>query len=144
MPEQVTLETLSAQIAEQTAQLGARIAALEAVKPAAVDLTPLSARLDKIEAAAASAAAAAVEAEKATLIPLFASQGRNPVNPVTGKAYTADELKALDLPTLKVLHANTPVTVPLSARSRTASTEGKTELKGLDRAIAAHKAANNQ
>lgn len=140
MAEQVSIEALSAQIADLAKTLGDRIAALESKPAPTVDLTPLSARLDKIEAAHTAAATAAVEAEKAAIIPLFAAEGRSPVNPATGKAYTADELKALDVPTLKVLHANTPKTVPLNARTRTTSTEGKTELKGLARAIAAHTA----
>lgn len=145
MPEAITLETLSAQIASQVSLITAlteRLTALEAAKPVAVDLTPLSARLDKIEAAQTGAATAALEAERAKIVPLFAKEGRNPVNPETGKAYTAEELAKLDLPVLKVLHANTPVTVPLTARTRTASGEGKPAAKGLARAIAAQQAAH--
>jgi hypothetical protein len=136
---ELTLEALSAEIAKAIRPLTERLATLEAAKPPVVDLTPLSARLDKIEAANTTAAAAALDAEKARIVPLFAAEGRTPINPVTGKAYTADELNALDIPTLKVLHANTPKTVPLSATSKTAGTDGKNDLKGLAKAIAAHK-----
>jgi hypothetical protein len=141
MPEAITLETLSAQLATQVSlitTLTDRLAALEAAKPAVVDITPLAARLDKIEAANTTSAESALEAEKLKIVPLFAAEGKNPINPATGKAYTAEELKALDLPVLKVLHANCPITVPITARTRTASTEGKSELKGLAKAIAAN------
>jgi phage I-like protein len=110
----------------------------------AEDVVSLTARVKKLEEATTSAAASAIEAEKMNIIPLFAKEGRVPMNPATGKAYTADELKAESLPTLKVLAANTPVTVPLSARSKTASTEGKSNLTGLAKAIEAHKAECGQ
>jgi hypothetical protein len=145
MPEPVTIESLAAQVTALATKLEGRLAAIEA-KPAApaVDLTPLSARLDKIEAAHTAAAAAATEAEKAKVITLFASAGKAPVNPATGKPYTADELKALDLPTLQVLSANTPATVPLSARNHTVTAgEGKSDLKGLARVAAAINAQLN-
>ncbi len=136
MAEQVTLETLAAQITALSTSLTARITALEANKPQAVDLTPLSARLDKIEAANQASATAVLEAEKNRLVPLFAAEGKAPTNPATGKAYTADELKALDLPTLKVLHANAPVVVPLHARNRgdAGATKSADGLKGSARA----------
>ncbi len=95
--------------------------------------------------------AAALEAEKAALIQRFAAEGKVPLAP-DRRPYSDEQLTALDLPTLKLLHANTPSTVPLSARGRKASSIGaasgsgtnsppRLELKGLDRAIAAHAAS---
>jgi hypothetical protein len=147
MADQVTLESLSAQLRELAptlTKLGERLTALEAAKPAVVDITPLAARITALEVAGTASATAALEAERAKIVPLFAAEGKSPINPATKKAYTAEELKALDLPTLQVLHANTPVTVALRARTQTASTEGKTDLKGLAKAMAAHKAECGQ
>jgi hypothetical protein len=147
-----TLVGLSAEADEAsvTAKLKERLA-----PPAAPDLTPLSARLDKLEAlkpvdysqritaleeALADGAKAATEGERNRLVTLFASDGKAPINPDTGKAYTADELQKLDMPVLKVLHANTPVTVPLSARTTRLSDGARQvdpNLKGRDRVIAA-------
>ena len=66
------------------------------------------------------------------------------MNPETSKAYTGDELQKLDVGMLRILHANTPSTVPLSARGKPV-TEGKgldPKLKGRDRMIAAFSQSN--
>ena len=155
MAETISIETLAAQVAQLSQSLGDRLAALEGRKPA--DLVPLAARLDAVEKTVSgtpdlvalrariealekahkASADGALQAERARLVPLFASEGRCPVNPATGKAYTAEELAALDIPTLKLLHANTPVTVPLNARRPAAEKTTKPDAKGADRAAGA-------
>lgn len=109
MPDTITLEGLAAKLDEALKSFGDRIAALEK-DGCAPDVTALSARMDKHEKNL-------LDEQRARIVPLFAQEGRVPQNPATGKAYTADELAALDLPTLRVLHANTPQTVPLTARA---------------------------
>lgn len=105
---ELTLEAFSAKLAEALKPFEDRLAALE--KQPKPDVAALSARLDAHEKGL-------LDEQRARIVPLFAAEGKAPVNPGTGKAYTADELAALDLPTLRVLHANTPQTVPLAARA---------------------------
>jgi phage I-like protein len=106
----------------------------------AVTLTPtemvervisLTARLDAAEKAA-------LDAQRAEVITALAADGKVPKK-ADGTAYSADELKALDVPTLRVLSANTPKTVPLSAQQRAAAASGndKSEKTGAERAAAA-------
>lgn len=104
----------------------------------AQDIVNLSDKLTKLEAQVKNGIQATLDNERSRLVTLFASDGKVPKN-ADGKPYTAEELKALDLPTLKLLHANTPVTVPLSARTRGASGEQAVDanLKGHDRMTAA-------
>lgn len=75
--------------------------------------------------------------ERTNILTLLSSEGKVPKN-TDGKAYTAEELNKLDVPTLKLLYANTPSTVPLSARGKQ-PTEQQTDpnLKGSERAGAA-------
>lgn len=105
-------------------------------KKATEDLTALTARLKALEDQIASGNAAVVERERDGLIARFSADGKVPLN-AEGKAYSADELKKLDVPTLKLLHANTVATVPLSARGKTATGSAGGELKGLARTAAA-------
>jgi hypothetical protein len=72
------------------------------------------------------------------LVKTFSADGKVPKK-ADGTAYTADELKKLDVGTLQILKANTPVTVALNAR-RSGTGENKSGLTGLARAIAAHAA----
>lgn len=120
------------------APLQAQITALAARIPAAVDLAPLSAQITALESKLKANTDAATVTEKTRLVTLMARDGKLPLNPVTRKAYTAEELKALDLPTLQLLEANTAVTVPLSARNVTLGEKAQDAgLKGRDRTIAA-------
>jgi hypothetical protein len=109
-----TIEELSAEISGLIKPLSDRIAALEA-RPA-VDIAPLSASITALEKKLTDGEAAQLGSQRAELVTLFARDGKAPKK-ADGTAYSADELKALDLPTLQLLHANTPVTVPLSARN---------------------------
>jgi hypothetical protein len=122
------------------APLLARIEAIEKKSaPVVIDLAPLTARLDKFETRLNTESSASTSSEKARIVALFAKEGQAPVNPDTGKAYTAEELGNLDLPILRLLHANTAITVPLSARPRV-TIDGKVidpALKGRSRFVAA-------
>lgn len=111
-----------------------------------VDLAPLTTRLDKLEERLNTEASAATTAEKSRLVALFAKDGKAPIDPSTGKAYTAEELAKLDLPILRILHANTAVTVPLAARSRAATDTPAIDpnLKGRARFIAAQERDNSR
>jgi len=102
------------------------------------EIAPLTARLEAVEKRFADHAAATTTVERSRLITLMAGEGKAPINPATNKAYTAEELKGLDLATLQILQLNTAVTVPLSARGK--PFDGKNldpKLKGRDRTIAA-------
>jgi hypothetical protein len=138
----VDLAPLSARIEaiENLAPLSARIEAIEKKSaPVVIDLAPLTARLDKFETRLNTESSASTSSEKARIVALFAKEGQAPVNPDTGKAYTAEELGNLDLPILRLLHANTAITVPLSARPRV-TIDGKVidpALKGRSRFVAA-------
>jgi phage I-like protein len=124
------------QIATLSATVDGKIVTLTAE-----DVVRLSARLDAAEQKLKDQAAAATGADQDRIISLFTAEGKAPINAATGIVYTADELKKLDLATLRLLQANTPVTVPLNARGRK-PVEGKnfSQLKGLEKAIAAHQA----
>jgi hypothetical protein len=83
------------------------------------------------------------EGERGRLVTLFAAEGKVPKDG-DGKPYTAEALKKLDMGTLKLLHANTPSTVPLSARGVNAREGGGIDpnLKGRERFIAAQEREN--
>ena len=134
----------SADEASVTTELKKRltVTAPEKIDTAAL-LAPLTARLDGIEAKLKEQAGQANAAEAVRLVALFAADGKLPVNHTTKKAYTVEELNKLDLPTLQVLHANTPATVPLSARKTPVDSKAvDPNLKGRARFIAAQDAVN--
>ena len=103
--------------------LTARIVTLEGKAPASTDLTPLTTRLAALEKKLTDGETATTDAERGRLIALFATDGKVP-RKADGTVYSKDEMKALDVGTLKLLHANTPVTVPLRARSNVSQTDG--------------------
>jgi len=86
-------------------------------------LTAMTARVAGLETKLAESAAAATKLERGKLITLFSAEGKVPKK-ADGTAYTAEELNKLDVSLLQLLHANTPVTVPLSARSAISQTDG--------------------
>ena len=136
----------SADEASVTTELKKRLApvpAPEKIDTAAL-LAPLAARLDGIEQKFNAQAGLANKQESARLVALFATDGKLPVNHTTGKAYTVEELNQLDLPTLQVLHANTPATVPLSARKTPVTATVDPNLKGRARFVAAQEAVNTR
>lgn len=108
------------------------------LKPLEEKIAALEGKLTTLSAELSAGTTAAVEREKGELIARFSAEGRVPKNG-EGQVYSAEELKGLDVATLKLLHANTPVTVSLSARAGTVKEgKGREGLKGLALAIAAH------
>lgn len=109
-------------------------------KTSMLPLSVLAAEFNTLKNDLAATKLSAENTEKATVIAKFAAEGKVPMGE-DGKPMTPESLGALPLGVLKMLHASTPVTVPLTARGKkpgeTKSTDG---LTGLDRAIAAHKA----
>ncbi|MDE2104420.1 MAG: hypothetical protein KGL39_44690 [Patescibacteria group bacterium] len=115
--KKMTIEELSAQLTDLSKKFDSRLNALEQVKP--VDLQPLSARIEDLNKHITASEQAGVDAQRGTLVTLFAKAGKAPKK-ADGTAYKTEELQALSLDTLQLLHANTPVTVALSARNGTA------------------------
>jgi hypothetical protein len=75
--------------------------------------------------------------ERTNILTLLSSEGKVPKN-ADGKPYTAEELAKTDVPTLKLLYANTPATVPLSARGKQpAEKQSDPNLTGSARAASA-------
>jgi hypothetical protein len=97
-------------------------------------------RLKTLEETINSSAKSIVEREKGEVIARFSADGKVPLG-ADGKALSDEELRKLDLVTLRMLHANTPSTVPLSARGKRPQ-EGSAsgELKGLAKTRAAFQA----
>lgn len=90
---------------------------------ATAEVTALSARVKILEESIQRNAAMEQDAERIRVVTLLAAEGKLP-HRGDGAVYSRDELLALDVPTLKLLHANTPVTVPLSARDMTGLLDG--------------------
>ena len=112
--EKTVLETLSQRLKETGVQQ--RIA-IETI-------STLSARVDALEKKLADGARTEQETERMRVVTLLSVEGKSPRH-ADGAAYSREELLALDVPTLKLLHANTPVTVPLSARGMTSQIDGQ-------------------
>ena len=109
----------------------------------AEEILRLSARVETLETELRAGGQAARQVECGKILSLLSAEGKAPVNPDTGKAYAAEELKRLDVAMLRLLHANTPVTVPLRARTQGTGTAGvDPNLRGRARFIAAQEAAN--
>ena len=101
-------------------------AALKAQEGAAVSsdiVTTLSTRVEALEKKLLEGEMTRMEGERLRIVTLLSAEGKSPRRD-DGAAYSRDELMALDVPTLKLLHANTPVTVPLAARGMTSQIEG--------------------
>ncbi|HTR41663.1 MAG TPA: phage protease [Pseudomonadales bacterium] len=88
------------------------------------EITALSARIQILEEHFKKTADGGQEAERSRMVTLLSAEGKSPKRE-DGAAYSRDELLALDVPTLKLLHANTPATVPLSARGMTSQIDGQ-------------------
>ncbi len=112
--EKTVLETLGQRLKEPDAQ--GRI-------PAEV-ITTLNARVEALEKKLTDGARADENAERLRMVTLLSAEGKSPRRG-DGAAYSRDELLALDVPTLRLLHANTPVTVPLAARGMTSQIDGQ-------------------
>lgn len=97
----------------------------------AEEIATLSARVKTLEESLQRNAAVEQSAERARMVTLLTAEGKLPRRE-DGTAYSRDELLALDVPTLKLLHANTPVTVPLSARDMTGLLDGQQRFVSRD------------
>lgn len=104
-------------------------------KPLALTPADVVTRIAALESQLATFTAAGENAEKARVISLFAAEGKVPMGE-DAKPMNEDALKALPLGVLKMLHASTPVTVPLTARGKKPGNE-KESLKGMDAVRAA-------
>ncbi len=113
----------------------ARLDALEKRPDLSAQITTLNTGMADLQKKIQAGLDAASDVEKGKVIALFAADGKVPLG-ADGKPITDEDLRKFDLPTLRLLHANTPVTVPLSTRGKVAAKQG-TELKGLERTAAA-------
>ena len=95
------------------------------------DITSLNARIKILEEKFKNAADAEHDAERSRIVTLLSAEGKAPKHE-DGASYSRDELLALDLPTLKLLHVNTPVTVPLMARGMTSQIDGQERFVSRD------------
>jgi hypothetical protein len=74
----------------------------------------LGARVEALEKKLAAGESGRAESERLRIVTLLSVEGKSPRRE-DGAAYSREELLALDVPTLKLLHLNTPITVPLTA-----------------------------
>jgi len=101
------------------------------IPPAAGDTATLSARIKTLEEKLKKTVDDEQAAERVRMVTLLSTEGKSPKRE-DGKAYSREELLALDVPALKLLHANTPVTVPLLARGMTSQIEGQRRFVSKD------------
>ena len=88
------------------------------------EMVTLSARIEALENALRKNSDEQQGAERQRIVTLLSTEGKAPLK-ADRTTYSREELLALDVPTLKLLHANTPVTVPLSARGMTSQMDGQ-------------------
>ena len=88
----------------------------------AEDLVTLITKVEGLESKFTASETAATDRLRDQVIVRFSADGKVPKK-ADGTAYTADELKKLPVETLQLLHANTPVTVALSARGNLSQTD---------------------
>ena len=105
-------------IATLSATIGGKVLTFSAE-----DLVQIIPRLDALESGIKTGQAATLNALRDDLVATFAAEGKVPKKP-DGSAFSADELKKLEVGTLQILSANTPVSVALAERSRTGLTDG--------------------
>jgi hypothetical protein len=98
---------------------------------ATTEVTALSARVKTLEENFQRNATIEQDAERMRIVTLLSVEGKAPKRE-DGTAYSRDELVALDVPMLKLLHANTPATVPLAARGMTSQIEGNRQYVSKD------------
>jgi len=92
------------------------------------DLVKVLSTVQGLEKKLADRESAELDSARENIIKLFSAEGKVPKR-ADGANYSAEELKKLDVPTLRLLHANTPVTVPLSARNQIGQTDGAKSFK---------------
>ena len=129
-------QALQTTLTKLSADLTARLDALEKRIPAdpSEQIKTLSASVEALQKQIKDTSDAATTLERDRVIRLFAAEGKVPRD-ADGKELSDEQLGKMDVPTLKLLCANTPSTVPLHARK--AKEKPGTELKGLARVAAA-------
>ncbi len=95
------------------------------------EVTALSARIKILEEGFQKNVVIDHDSERMRIVTLLSAEGKSPKRE-DGVVYSRDELMALDVPTLKLLHANTPITVPLSARDMTSQMDGQRRFVSRD------------
>lgn len=105
-------------------------------KVTVLNVADLVGRVAGIETKLTATQTAAENAEKATLVSRFAAEGKAPLGD-DGKPMSGETLQTFSAGELKRLLANTPPTVPLSARGRRPAEGRDDTLKGVARAAAA-------
>lgn len=145
LPDTATQADVTKRFGELNA-LNTCVQALEDLKLSTLSATPgnlvaLDARVKSLEGDIAARAAK----EKEDLVLLFARNGKAPINAATGQPYTPEALKALSVPELNMLHANTVATIPLSSRTGHARVEGNgaiDKVSALNVAVAKYRKEN--
>ena len=109
----------------------------------AEDVVKLGAKITALETSLNTDAKNREDLLKGELITRFTAEGKAPKGE-DGKVLTADALRALSAPTLKMLLANTAATVPLNARGRITGDKPARDpnLKGRSRMVAAFEEEN--
>lgn len=109
----------------------------------AEDVVRLGAKVTALETTLNTDAKNREDLLKGELLARFTAEGKAP-NGEDGKPMTADFLRTLSAPTLKMLLANTPATVPLSARGRISGDKPAVDpnLKGRARIVASFEQEN--
>lgn len=143
-PAVLTLAVLAASIGlaetatqdQVTAKLR-RLSELEALTPLIKDgKVIVLEELATLRADIAAIKSASDERDRATVLASLGADGKVPRN-ADGKPYSAEDLAKLDITTLRILAANTPSTVPLSARGKRPADTTDPNLKGAARTAAA-------
>jgi hypothetical protein len=143
LPENSTEVELRAAVAGLRAEPTFEIEVQENGAPKKLKLTgaQLASRLVKLETDYGADRQRSGAAEKGTLIAKLAANGQAPLDPDSGKPFSAAQLGAMDASTLRLLVSNTPATVPLTARARLSADPGREAIpdtvKGFDRVVAA-------
>ena len=110
------------------------------------DIAKLAKDFATVRAELDTTKAAVLENTRSEIIAKMDREGRTPINPDTNVAYKLDDLKKMDIATLRILAQNSPV-VPLASRTSLLKSEpdqGKPQvdpnLKGFDRVVAINEA----
>lgn len=122
------------QVTALSAEIGGKTVAFSVA-----DLATLSARVEKLEGEVVTQQKALGEKEKIAAIARFSAEGKVPKGS-DGKEMSVEALSALDLPSINLLLANTPSTVPLHARgTKPAENQQSAKLGAAGRAAAYEK-----
>ena len=118
LPEKTEEKTVLEKLAE-------RLKAVDAEQHAWTEtVNTLNARIKTLEENLKKTVDDEQAAERIRIVTLLSAEGKSPKRE-DGATYSRDELLALDLAILKLLHTNTPTTVPLSPSVITSQVEGQ-------------------